>query len=142
MTLLENFDEINIDLRLCCHLFKKYNECLKFWVRINNVCFPGLTGRKIDEQKLTINGEITKCTEYFMNVAHRVVRTEKDRRQPPMYDLVSKILFEWHVYDTLKLEKTQQHKEKGDMCSRQGLNPGRIWSWQENEHSSSCWSVS
>lgn len=75
-------------------------------------------------KKLTINGEITKCTEYFMYVARRVLRTEKDKRQPPMYDLVSKVLFEWHVCVTLKLEKTQVHKERGDTLSRQGLNPG------------------
>lgn len=79
MTLLENFDEINIDLSIFCHLFKKYIECLKFLVRIKDVCFPGLTGRKLHEQKLTINGEITKYTEYFMNIAHRVVKTEKNR---------------------------------------------------------------
>ena len=77
-------------------------------------------------KKLTINGEITKYTEYFVNFSHEVVKAEKDRRQPPVYDLVCKVLFEWYVGGTPKLETTQLYKERGDIHSKWDVNSRRV----------------
>lgn len=50
-----------------------------------------------------------------------MLETEKDRGQNPVYDWSARSFLKgWHVCGTLKPEKIQPHKEKGDAPSRWG----------------------